>query len=139
MINQFSVKTENQNTLKKICRFSDLASWKAGHQLVLFTYRITKKFPEEERFGLVNQMRRASVSVTSNIAEGFGRSSAKDKRHFYQMSRTSLAELENQFIIACELGFMKKEIVNEAESMLRNVEILLSGLIRSAKDYVRNT
>lgn len=63
----------------KIRTFSDLNAWKEGHKLVLEIYRITEKFPNKEQFGLISQMRRAAVSITSNIAEGFSRNTSKDK------------------------------------------------------------
>ena len=68
---------------KKIQSFTDLDAWREGHALVLAIYRITRDFPREEQFGLVSQLRRAAVSITSNIAEGFSRLSYKEKRQFY--------------------------------------------------------
>lgn len=70
------------DNFKKIAKFTDLVAWQEAHKLVLMIYKMTKIFPAEERYGLVSQMRRASVSITSNIAEGFGRKSAKDKITF---------------------------------------------------------
>jgi four helix bundle protein len=81
--------------VEKIVKFRDLTAWKEAHILVLLIYKISDKFPDKEKFGLTNQIRRASVSISSNIAEGFGRYSAKDKTHFYTMAKTSLAEVEN--------------------------------------------
>lgn len=70
----------------KISSFTDLNTWKEGHKLVIWIYKITENFPQKEIFGLTNQMRRAAVSVTSNVAEGFSRFTAKDKHHFYSIA-----------------------------------------------------
>jgi four helix bundle protein len=95
--------------LGKIKDFTDLYAWKEAHALVLVVYKATKQFPAEEKFCLIDQARRAVISVTSNIAEGFGRSSGKDKRYFYTMAKTSLAELRSQFFAARDLGYLSTE------------------------------
>jgi|SRR3989344_2753036 len=120
--------------MEKIKNFTDLIAWKEAHNLVLFVYETTKKFPREESFGLTNQTRRAVISVTSNIAEGFGRRTAKDKSNFYTMASTSLAELQNQMLAARDLRYItKEEFAQFAEQSIR-VGKLLSGLIRSAEN-----
>jgi four helix bundle protein len=106
----------------RIKSFTDLHSWQEGHKLVLAVYELTKKFPEDEKFGLVSQMRRAAVSVTSNIAEGFSRDSYADKKHFYVMSHGSLTELQNQLLIARDVKYIKEDG-------------LITGLIRATKAY----
>ncbi|MBI4599730.1 four helix bundle protein [Candidatus Uhrbacteria bacterium] len=73
--------------------FTDLKAWQEGHTLVLKIYKITQSFPKEEQFGLTNQLRRAAVSLTSNIAEGFGRGSYKEKAQFYSIALGSLTEV----------------------------------------------
>jgi four helix bundle protein len=78
---------ETKGEKKKVVRITDLDAWKEGHKLVLFVYRSTKDFPKEEMFELVSQMRRSTVSITSNIAEGFSRRSFKDKLHFYVIAQ----------------------------------------------------
>lgn len=78
---------------KKIQSFTDLNAWKEGHLLVILVYKITKSFPKDELFGIVNQMRRCAVSITSNIAEGFSRQTFKEKVQFYCISLGSLTEL----------------------------------------------
>lgn len=77
---------------RKIKSFTDLNVWKEGHKLVLQVYKLTKEFPKEELFGLTNQIRRAAVSITSNIAEGFSRHSYKEKLQFYSTALGSLTE-----------------------------------------------
>lgn len=115
-----------------ITSFTDLDAWKEAHKLVLFVYKQTKLFPDEEKFGLISQMRRASVSITSNIAEGFGRHSAKDKANFYTMAKTSLAELQNQFLIAQDLGYVDSSTYSDFDNRRVQVDKLLAGLIKSA-------
>ena len=91
---------------KKIKSFTDLETWKEGHKLVLIIYKITKSFPDEERFSLTNQLQRAMVSVTSNIAEGFSRNGKKEKVQFDYMVLGSLTEVQNQLLIAKDLSYI---------------------------------
>ena len=116
----------------KIKSFTDLNAWKEGHKLVLMIYKMTEKFPQKETFALTNQLRRCAVSITSNIAEGFSRSSSKDKQHFYTMSATSLAELQNQFLIARDLGYVQENNFKKFTEQSAVVGKLVSGLTRSA-------
>jgi len=117
--------------LAKVVRFTDLIAWQEGHKLVLRVYDLTKRFPSEEKFSLTSQIRRAGVSVTSNIAEGFGRRSNKDKLHFYTMSRGSLLELQNQCIIARDIGLTDVASFETLEEQIIIVHKLLNGLMRS--------
>src|SRR3990167_241538 len=80
----------------KIQVFTDLNVWREAHKLVLEIYKLTQKFPEGEKFGLTIQLRRAAISITSNIAEGFSRKTDKEKIQFYRMSLGSLMEVQNQ-------------------------------------------
>ncbi len=117
---------------EKIKNFSDLIAWQEAHNLALFVYRNTNSFPKDEIFGLTNQMRRAAVSVTSNIAEGFARNSSKDKSNFYTIARASLAELQSQSVLARDLGYWNKiTFIQFAEQSVK-VNKLLAGLIKSA-------
>ncbi len=120
---------------QKIQRFTDLIAWQNAHQLALEIYQCTKEFPDDERFGLVNQMRRAAVSVSANIAEGFGRGTAKDKTQFYLIAVGSLYEVESQLLIAKDLGYITK--TSNVTELIISVDKLLKGLIRSARG--RNT
>lgn len=117
-----------------IQKFTDLRAWQIAHELVLLVYKITRSYPREEQFGLVNQSRRAVVSITSNIAEGFGRSTRKDKVNFYMMARTSLTELRDQMIIARDLLFIDAKTYEQFSSFAETVAKLISGLERSATD-----
>lgn len=84
--------------------FEDLIVWQKAHVFVLAIYKITKKYPKEEIFGLVNQMRRAAISITANIAEGYTKISPKDKLRFYNISQGSLEETRNFIILSKDLG-----------------------------------
>ncbi|OGD83031.1 hypothetical protein A2165_03845 [Candidatus Curtissbacteria bacterium RBG_13_40_7] len=117
----------------KIQSFTDLEAWKIGHTLVLNVYRLTKSFPHEEQFGLTSQMRRAAVSVTSNIAEGFSRRSAKEKIQFYHMALGSLTELQNQLLVAKDLHYLSDTLFAQIAGNLVRVNKLIHGLIKTAK------
>jgi four helix bundle protein len=118
-----------QNTTRKVERFTDLMTWQESHQAVLSIYRITKKFPKDELFGLTSQVRRSAVSITSNIAEGFGRHTFKDKVHFYYQARGSMTELRNQLIISKDISYISDAEYKELETRLDNAQRLLHGLI----------
>lgn len=117
----------------KIQNFTDLDVWKQGHNLVLLVYRLTKKFPREELFGITNQMRRCVVSITSNVAEGFSRQTRKEKVQFYSISVGSLTELKNQLIISRDLGYLSNEEYRSCTELLTSTHRLLNGLIRKIR------
>src|SRR3989344_2718252 len=117
----------------QIRSFKDLRAWQEGHRLVLMIYDATKLFPKDEQFGLTNQIRRAAVSVTSNIAEGFSRKSLKEKIQFYSMSHGSLAEVENQIIIAKDIGYINQETFNDMSDSIIVTSKTLNGLIKSLR------
>lgn len=118
---------------KKIKNFTDLDAWREGHKLVLMIYDLTKGFPKEELFGLVMQLRRAIVSFTSNIAEGFSRTSYREKLQFYSMSLGSLTEVQNQLLIARDIGYLGKEIFDKVISQTVICNKLTNGLIRKSR------
>jgi|SRR3989344_7025549 len=119
---------------KSIREFTDLLAWQENHKLVLLIYSETKTFPKEEIFGLVSQMRRSAISITSNIAEGFGRHGAKEKVHFYYLAHGSLTELKNQLFIARDLNYIKN--FKEVENQLINAHKLLQGLLKKTKTFL---
>ncbi|MFA6278860.1 MAG: four helix bundle protein [Candidatus Paceibacterota bacterium] len=121
--------------MEKIRTFKDLNAWKKSHELVIKTYLLTKNFPKEELFGIVNQMRRAAVSIPSNIAEGFSRNSYKEKVQFYSIARGSLTELESQCLIARDLHYIASGDYSEIEDMLLQVNKILSALISSSRRF----
>jgi len=116
----------------KIINFTDLKTWQVGHQIVLEVYNLTKTFPREELFGLISQLRRAVVSITSNIAEGFSRSTSKDKAHFYAIALGSLTEVQNQLIIARDLGYISKDVYESLAVIIIQMIRMTNGLFRSA-------
>jgi four helix bundle protein len=91
---------------KRIVAFTDLVTWQEAHNLVLMVYAVLKKFPREETYGLKSQMQRSAVSITSNIAEGFGRNGYKERVQFYYVAQGSLMELKNQLIISKDIHYI---------------------------------
>ena len=124
---------------EKISTFFDLTTWKLGHEIVLEIYSFSKAFPKEEQFGLTSQMRRAAVSVTSNIAEGFSRRTADAKKQFYYMSLGSSRELQNQAKIAKDLGYIDDTQHKAIQEKLLRFAKMITGLISSAETRPKNT
>jgi four helix bundle protein len=122
----------------KIKTFTDLNTWKESHKLLLLIYRETKKFPKEEMFCLTSQMRRAVLSVTSNIAEGFGRQGIKEKIQFYYIAQGSITELKNQILAAKDIGYIDKEVLNELALQANTSHQLLQGLITKTKTFINH-
>lgn len=118
--------------MEKVQSFTDLVAWKEAHKLVLMVYALTKQFPVEERFGLTGQMRRAVVSVSSNIAEGFGRRTKKDKQHFYDISQCSLTEIQNELLISRDVEYTPKIDFQKIAHQTVAVSKLMYGLRKSA-------
>lgn len=117
----------------KIRSFTDLDAWKEGHKLVLAIYKATKEFPKEELFGLTSQMRRCSVSITSNIAEGFSRRSFKEKVQFYSIAQGSVTELQNQLLIAKDIGYMNQEKFTDIAEQTIKTHKIINGLIKKSR------
>ena len=123
----------NELGKKKIVKFTDLDAWREGHKLVLMIYKITKGFPKEELFSLTTQMRRAAISITSNIAEGFSRNSFKEKLQFYSMAQGSVTELQNQLLISKDVGYLNEKEFNEFIEQVIKVHKIVNGLIKKSK------
>ena len=113
--------------------YRKLIAYQKAKEVVKHTYKLLKKFPAEERYAMSDQLRRASVSITSNIAEGINRYSVKDKSHFIEMSYGSLMEVSSQFEIAEELGYITAEERLSMDQLIEEVARLLSGLQKSYK------
>ena len=114
--------------------FEKLEVWKESKKLTKIIYQITSRFPENEKFGLTSQLRRASISVGSNLAEGSARITPKDKAHFSTMAYSSLIEVLNQIIISYELDF-----INESDYLnFRNLIESLSNKINSLRKFQLN-
>lgn len=125
--------------MKKIKSFTDLNAWKEGHKLVLDVYKITKKFPKEEQFGLISQLRRAVISFTSNIAEGFSRNSYKEKVYFYSIDLGSLTEIQNQLLVAKDIGYTTNEDFNKLAEQTVLINKITNGLIKKTKTMIHNS
>ncbi len=118
----------------EIKSYRDLVVWQKAKELAVVIYKITKGFPKEEIFGITNQIRRAGVSISNNIAEGAGRQYKKDTLQFLFVSNGSLNEVENMLQIANALGFLTE---NETDEILKNTEEvrrLLKGFIKYYQD-----
>jgi four helix bundle protein len=123
----------------KISSFTMLDAWKEGHKLVLMIYKTTKTFPREELFALVDQMRRCAVSITSNIAEGFSRQSYKEKVQFYSMALGSVTELQNQLLVARDVGYLKTPVFIEIAAKTVVVHKILNGLVKKSKSIIHDS
>ncbi len=110
----------------------DLIVWNKSMELVIATYKLSSKFPEEEKFGLISQMRRAAVSVPSNIAEGAARNSTKEYIRFLYIALGSLSELETQFLISNRLEYINDVL----EDTITDIRKLLLSLIKSLKNKI---
>lgn len=111
--------------------FQNLLVWQKAHQLILAIYQTTKKFPKEETFALTDQIKRASISITSNIAEGYSRSSTKEKIQFFYIALSSLREVENQLIIAKDLKYLTFQEYNNLQELTETTGKLLYKFIKS--------
>ncbi|MFA5358212.1 MAG: four helix bundle protein [Patescibacteria group bacterium] len=114
--------------------FTGLISWQEARRLTLSVYQATSLFPKNEIYGLTSQMRRAAVSVCSNIAEGFSRKSRAEKIQFYTIAKSSLTELQNQLIISLDVHYLDKEVFQRISLVSVGCCKLLSGLIRTAEN-----
>lgn len=110
-----------------------LEVWKKSIELVKILYKITERFPNKEIYGIVSQIRRAAISVPSNIAEGSSRSSSLERKRFYEIARSSLVEVDTQIEISKELNFLGIEEKNSIESISIEIFSMLSSLINNLK------
>lgn|SRR3989338_2293368 len=115
----------------KIETFRDIIAWQKAHQMVLSVYKLSRKFPKEELFVLVSQIRRAAISVPANIVEGFRRRSLKDSLNFYRIADASLEELKYHLLLSHDLGYISTQeytiFINESEEAGK----LLTGWMQS--------
>lgn len=117
----------------KIKTFQEILAWQKAHALALKIYSVTATYPKQEIFGLVSQMRRCAVSIPSNVAEGFKRSSTKDSIHFYNISEGSLEELKYQLILSRDLKYISPADFQNLQELTNDVGRLLYGWIRVQK------
>jgi four helix bundle protein len=117
----------------RIRTYRDLVAWQVAMDLVEMVYRASAGFPDSERYGLTSQIRRASVSVPANIAEGFGRGRKAEFRRFLEISRGSLFELQTLAELGRRLGWIKGQPLEELRDLAQRVDAVLKGLINSVK------
>ena len=111
--------------------FKDLVVWRRSIELALAIYKLTSSFPRSEQFGLTGQLRRASISIASNIAEGYGRSTKGEYVQFLGHARGSISEVETQLVIAGALGFGNKPLLQNAEGLCNEVGRMLRTMMKS--------
>ena len=116
--------------------FRNLNAYIKAKELVSIVYALIKKFPKEEQYALCDQLRRAVISIPSNIAEGSGRLTTKDQSHFYSIAYGSLMEMLAQLDVACDLGYITKEEFQHLENLIDIEAKLLTGLVNKRNSSV---
>ena len=119
----------------KLLSYKDLIVWQKAVELVEAVYKLTSKFPSEEKFAIISQLRRAAVSVPSNIAEGYGRRSNKEYLQFFSIAYGSALELETQLIISKKLKFALEQNFKESDILLEEVKKMLYTMIFKRKEF----
>ena len=122
----------------KIYSFEKLQVWQQSRALTKNIYLLTRNFPEEEKFGLISQLRRASVSICSNLAEGSSRNSFKDKARFTEIAYGSLTEVLNQLIISSDLGFLTVQEYEKLRGEIEEISSMLNGLRKNQLNHINN-
>jgi len=110
--------------------YRDLVAWQRAFELGLSVYRVTKSFPDHEKYGLTNQLRRAAISIASNIAEGYGRGSRQDYTRFLRVARASLYEIDTQLLFASRLGYTDEQTRSDLQAEVDECGKIIAGLIR---------
>ena len=113
--------------------FRQLKVWEKSHQFALSVYKATKEFPKEELYGLTSQIRRASMSIPTNIAEGCGRNTAKEFARFLQIAIGSSSETEYQLILARDLGFLPQDSYKNLQNEVEEVKRMLASLLKTLR------
>ena len=122
----------------KVKSYRELIVWQKAMDFVVVIYQLCSNFPDDEKYGLTNQMKRAAVSIPSNIAEGQSRSSTKDFIRFLYIAKGSNAELETQLEIAVRLGFVDTEKIKDVIMQSNEIGKMLTGLIKSLSQLITN-
>jgi four helix bundle protein len=121
----------------RVFSFEKLIAWQKGRELAILIYKVTKKFPKDEVFGLTSQMRRCSISIASNLAEGSGRNSFKDKARFTEIAYSSSLELLNQVILCNDFEYINENEYIQIREKITEVNMLIDGLYKSQKVYIK--
>jgi four helix bundle protein len=116
--------------------FHGLVVWKKSHALTLEVYRITKQFPDDERFGLVSQLRRSAASVPANLAEGCGRGGEQEFGRFVRIAMGSAAEVEYHVVLAKDLGYISPEDFHMLTASITEVKRMLASLLRAVREQI---
>jgi four helix bundle protein len=124
--------------VSEINSYRDLDVWKQSRLLVRSVYQLSKTFPKDEQFGLTNQLRRAAISVPSNIAEGSGRNHSKDSIQFFFIARGSLYEIETQLIISFDLEYISDTQLQEVLVQVTRCKKLINGFINYFQKQTTN-
>ena len=116
--------------------YKNLLVWQMSVQFTTEIYRLTRTFPREELYGLASQIRRAAISIASNIAEGYGRSTNADLIHFLYMALGSSNEVDTQLVIAQNIGYIKEEQYNDMDAINAEINLKLRALIKARQGYL---
>jgi four helix bundle protein len=119
---------------EKLKSYKELKVWQRSYQLCLEIYKITKGFPDEEKYGLTSQLRRAAVSVPSNVSEGYGRKTTPEYIQFLYIAYGSVCEIETQILLSGDLGYISNGRLEMLKEGIREVERMLKALIRSLEN-----
>ena len=119
---------------EKLKSYKELKVWQRSYQLCLEIYKITKGFPDEEKYGLTSQLRRAAVSVPSNISEGYGRKTTPEYIQFLYIAYGSVCEIETQILLSGDLGYISNGRLEMLKEGIREVERMLKASIRSLEN-----
>lgn len=120
-------------------KFENLKVWQAAHSLVLLIYRITRHFPDDERFGLTSQFRRAAVSIEANIAEGYKKIGKADKLRFYNTSQGSLEECRDYHVLSRDLEYLIDDEFDQLHASIEETSILLNAYCKAIAEDKRKT
>ena len=122
--------------MDKTYHFEKLEVWRQSRKVVVEVYKLLKKFPAEERYGLCEQLRRAAISVPSNIAEGISRIAVKETMHFLEIAFGSLMEVYCQLQIAVDLGYMTEDDFDQIKPLIQSTSKMLNGLHKAKKSQL---
>ena len=114
--------------------FKDLECWQKAHEFVIAVYRVTKQFPEDERYGLTSQFRRAAVSIAANICEGYKKLSKADKLRFMNIAQGSLEECRYYIILSHDVGYYSKDVANDMWTKIEAASTVLNAYCKAIKD-----
>ncbi|MEX2309842.1 MAG: four helix bundle protein [Pirellulales bacterium] len=118
--------------------FHGLMVWQKAHTLTLNVYRLTKRFPDDERFGLISQLRRSAASVPANLAEGCGRGGEQEFARFVQIAMGSAAEVEYHLLLAKDLGYLADADFDTLKNTIEEVKRMLASLLRTVREQIRS-